>query len=73
MRTHYYRLPDGRLVSAAIDADQSTEVKLLLSVEGEHMDDYPMCCELCAMVESCPRKESRLGKFERCEAFRFEE
>lgn len=73
MRTHYYRLPDGRLVSAAIDTDGSTEVKLLLSVEGEHTDDYPMCCELCAMVESCPRKESRLGKFERCEAFRFEE
>lgn len=73
MKTHYYRLPDGRLTSAAIDANQSTEVKLLLSVEGEHTDDYPMCCELCAMVESCPWKESRLGKFERCEAFRFEE
>lgn len=73
MRTHYWRLPDGRLVSAAVDADGSSEVKLLLSVDGDHTDDYPMRCELCAMVESCPRKESRLGKFERCEAFRFEE
>lgn len=73
MRTHYYRLPDGRLVSAAVEAHVNSEVKLLLSVDGDHTDDYPMRCELCAMVESCPRKERHLGKFERCEGFRFEE